>query len=345
MAKNGPVDRIPHWGIYCQVCMRTALCSNENNDKSCSLYLAINYYFQHKQMKNEGIIERSIQITIAAVLFLGAFFWAGGISQVILFVMAVAIGIFAIIGFCPLYALIGKGASCSIEKLTKKRIAFLFIYALVLLVAGAYASIFFTKKIFVEDFNVMNKDYKQTLFETGQEKRRESIENYDKLVASYANFENKYLAYRPYALRSDASFNADLRKIEGIILGAKDGVYNGDLKVMHLEFEKVRPITQDILKRNGFSMLAITLVDFHDSMEKVLDGANAKDAAKVIATYGEADAKLSAVEQEANDGEIQAIRKNLDEILQLAKDGKSDQLPAKAGELKSSFVKVYLVRG
>lgn len=296
-------------------------------------------------MKNEGIIERSIQITISVALFLGAFFWIGGIWQIALFIAAVAIGTFAIVGFCPLYALMGKGTSCLIEKLTKRRILFLFIYAFLFVSAGSYGSIFFTKKIFVEDFNAMNKDYKQTLFETGQEKRIQSKENYDKLVASYAIFEKKYSAYRPYSLRSDVSFNDDLKKIEGIILGAKDGVYNGNLKAMHLEFEKVRPITQDILKRNGFSMLAISLVDFHDSMEKVLDGANEKDASKVIATYDEANTKLTAVEQEANDIEIKAIRKNLDEILQLAKDGKADQLPAKAGELKSSFVKVYLIRG
>ena len=295
-------------------------------------------------MKNEGIIERSIQITISAALFLGAFFWVGGIWQVVFFIMAVAIGIFAIIGFCPLYALLGKRTSCSIEKLTKRRISFLFIYTFVLLAVGSYGSIFFSKKIFVEDFNSMNKDYKQTLYATGQEKREDSKENYDKLVVSYEIFENKYLSYHPYSLRSDASFNADLKKIERIILEAKDGVYNGDLKAMHLEFEKVRPIAQDILKRNGFSMLAITLVDFHDSMEKVLDGANAKDATRVIAAYDEANTKLSAVQQEANDIEIQTIRKNLDELLQLAKDGKTDQLPAKSGELKSSFVKVYLTR-
>ncbi len=296
-------------------------------------------------MKNEGIIERGIQITISIALFLGAFFWMGGIWQVALFIMAIVIGTFAIIGLCPLYALIGKGTSCAIEKMTKGKILFLFVYAFVLLVVGSYGSTLFTKKIFVEDFNAMNRNYKQTLFETGQDKRKESKENYDKLVVSYAIFENKYLIYRPYSLRSDASFDNDLKKIEGIIVGAKDGVYTGDLKSMHLELEKIRPITQDILKRNGFSMLAVTLVDFHDSMEKVIDGANAKDGAKVIAAYEEADAQLLAVEQEAHDAEIQTIRKNLDEILQLAKDGKSDQLPAKAGELKNIFVKVYLVRG
>ncbi|KKP93873.1 MAG: hypothetical protein US25_C0036G0002 [Candidatus Moranbacteria bacterium GW2011_GWE1_36_7] len=298
-----------------------------------------------KQMKNEGIIERAAQTTISVLLFLGAFFWVGGILQIVLFVAAFFVGMFAIVGFCPLYAIIGKNSSCSIEEMTNGRIMFLFVYAIVLFAIGSYGSIFFTKKIFMEDFNMMNKDYKQTLFETGQEKRSQSMENYDKLVYSYAIFENKYLAYHPYSLRSDESFNADLKKIEAIISGAREGVYNGDLKAMHLEFEKVRPITQDILKRNGFSMLSIALVDFHDSMEKVLDKANAKDAQGVIAAYDEASVKLLAVEQEANDSEIQTIRKNLDELLQFAKENKSEQMPKKSEELKSSFVKVYLTRG
>lgn len=296
-------------------------------------------------MKNEGIVERSIQATIASLLFLGGFFWTGGILQVALFAMTVLIGIFAVIGFCPLYKVIGKNKNCSTVKLTKKKISFLLFWIIIFLSVGSYASIFLTEKIFVEDFNVMNKDYKQTLFETGQEKRKESKENYDKLVNSYALFENKYLNYRPYSSRSDSLFESDLEKIEAIILGAKDGVYNGDLKAMHLEFEKVRPLTQDILKRNGFSMLAITLVDFHDSMEKVLEPANEKDAVGVIAAYVEANSKMIAVEQEANDVEIKEIRKNLEEILELAKNGQLEQLPTKAGELKSSFVKVYLARG
>lgn len=296
-------------------------------------------------MKNEGSIERGIQITIATALFLGALYWLGGLWQIVLCIVAVMIGTFSIIGFCPLYLLIGKKVVCPIEKLNKGKMLFLTVYALVLFAAGSYGSIFITKKIFVEDFNMMNKDYKQTLFETGQEKRKESKENYDKLVISYGIFENKYLAYHPFVLRGDSSLNADLKKIEEIILSAREGVYSGDLKATHLEFEKVRPITQDILKRNGFSMLAISLVDFHDSMEKVLDSANAKDASGVVAAYSEANVTLSAVEQEADDSEIQEIRKNLESLLRLAQDGNVDQMPAKAGELKSSFVKVYLVRG
>jgi hypothetical protein len=47
----------------------------------------------------------------------------------------------------------------------------------------------------------------------------------------------------------------------------KDAVYTGNLPESHLAFEKIRPIFQDILKRNNFSLLAVSLVDFHDVME------------------------------------------------------------------------------
>ena len=108
-------------------------------------------------------------------------------------------------------------------------------------------------------------------------------------------------------------------------------------------FEKT--IFQEILKRNGFSMLQVYLVDFHDAMEKIIEVADAKDSKGVIAVYPEVSDKLKAVEDIANDDEIKAIRENLDEVLRLATDGKVNELSAKAAQLKSSFVKVYLVRG
>ena len=92
-------------------------------------------------------------------------------------------------------------------------------------------------------------------------------------------------------------------------------------------------------------MLAVALVDFHDEMELMLDAANAKDSAKLVALYPQVSEKLKAVEAETNDAEIQTIRKNLDDLLGLAKAAQTDQLPAKGDALKSSFVKVYLQRG
>jgi 2-oxo-4-hydroxy-4-carboxy--5-ureidoimidazoline (OHCU) decarboxylase len=92
-------------------------------------------------------------------------------------------------------------------------------------------------------------------------------------------------------------------------------------------------------------MLAVSLVDFHDAMELMLDAAHAKDVAKISALYPQVSDKLKAVEAEANDAEIVAIRSGLDELLALAKNDKQELLAAQAERLKSSFIKFYLQRG
>lgn len=64
-----------------------------------------------------------------------------------------------------------------------------------------FASSFFTKKIFLEDFATMNNNYKQLLFNSGKEKRAESISFYEKLIPAYNEFQEKYIQYQPIAIR------------------------------------------------------------------------------------------------------------------------------------------------
>lgn len=58
-------------------------------------------------MKNEGIIERSIQAVISAGLLLSGIFLVSGLLSVIFMLLAGVIAIFAVIEFCPLYKLLG----------------------------------------------------------------------------------------------------------------------------------------------------------------------------------------------------------------------------------------------
>jgi hypothetical protein len=146
-------------------------------------------------------------------------------------------------------------------------------------------------------------------------------------------------------LRNDAQFSADLVQVKDMMLAVKEGVKTGDLQQAHLDLEKVRPVFQQLFKRNGFSMLAVALVDFHDSMELILDSANAKNAEKTMALYEQVSTKLQAIEAELNDSEIQDIRGHLDALNTLAKEGKVDAMPPQSDKLKTSFVKVYLKRG
>lgn len=299
-----------------------------------------------KITKNVGNLDRIIRLVVAELLFLTGFFWAYGVVQIVLFFVALALLLTAFFSFCGLYTLL-KVNTCPISETvfsTKMKVVTLLILILIAAVVS-YASMFFSQKIFLEDYNKMNQYYKQTLFFTGQNNREESVKNYANLVEEFGVFYKKYSAYHPYVIKNDKSFNSDLQSVNDLILSLGDAVNSGDLPNTHKEFEKVRPIFQDILKRNGFSMLAVYLVDFHDAMEKIITVADAKDSNALIAVYGEVSEKLKAVEEVANDDEIKNIRQKLEQVYESAKSGNVKVLPNQAAELKSSFVKVYLKRG
>ena len=297
-------------------------------------------------IKNEHTVDQAVRFVLAEILFLTAFFWLGGFWMYIVFALSLVMFVTGITGFCALYKIFGIDTNKSFPQVSKKIATIVTVLILVALgIGGSYASMFFSKKIFLEDYAAMNNYYKQALFFTGQDKREESIKNYTKLVEEFGDFSEKYQKYHPFVISRDKQFNSDLAEVSEIIASQSQIISAGDLKSSHLTLETVRPIFQDILKRNGFSMLAVYLVDFHDAMEKIIDRADAKDASGLVAVYAEVDMKLKEVEAVANDEEIQLIRRNLDEIYVMAQQNKSGDLSAKAAELKSSFVKVYLQRG
>lgn len=299
-----------------------------------------------KIIKNIGVFDRVIRLFLSEIFFLLAFFWTYGTLQIVLYVISFVMLATSLFRFCGLYTLFKIKTCPSNEKLMSKfTIGFSVLLFVVIAVVGSYYSAFFTKKFFLEDYNRMNQYYKQTLFFTGQNNRTEAVSNYTNLVKEYSVFYNKYYSYHPFVISKDEYFNEDLILIKDKIISLETDVNSGNLLSTHLEFEIIRPIFQDILKRNNFSMLAVYLVDFHDAMEKVIAGADAKNASEVISVYQEVSDKLKAVEDVANDIEIQTIRQKLEQITASARSGNVEVLPTQGAELKSSFVKVYLKRG
>ena len=296
-------------------------------------------------MKNIRPLDRFLRFALAILFAEAGYFWLASPWSFVAYAAALVMLVTALLGFCPIYILLGLS-----PKVDGKRSGAigLVLGALVLVAiagGGAYASAFFTRKIFLEDFNAMNHFYKQTLFLTGKAQREEAVANLDQLKPAFAAFTTKYATYRPYDLKGDTQLPADFATVGKILTDVEPLVRTGDLLQAHLDLEKVRPVFQDVFKRNGFSMLAVALVDFHDAMELILTAATEKDAAKVAALYPEISDKLKIVEAEANDDEIKAIRAALEDVLSTANAGQLDALPAKGDTLKTSFVKVYLKRG
>jgi len=297
-------------------------------------------------MKNVRTIDQVARLLGGALLLELGYFWLGGSARWVAFLLAAVLLLTATLRYCPVYRFLGiEPVPVNRAAIGKVWMAVFSVAFLGTLIGGSYASALLSRKWFLEDFNAMNHFYKQTLFLTGKNERVAANTNYDLWRPAFASFRDKYAQYRPVALRGDAMFDEDLQTVDAMLTQVEPSVRTGDLHQAHLDLEKVRPVFQEMFKRNGFSLLAVALVDFHDVMEVVLDAAAAKDAGKITSAYAVANDKLKAVEAEANDEEIQLIRKNLDDLLALARGGNADGLKASADALKTSFVKVYLKRG
>lgn len=231
---------------------------------------------------------------------------------------------------------------------TKKRIIIAAIAAIIV-TASVFAGAFVIQKRateeFLSDFNAMNAHYKQALFQTGQANRETALFEYEQFISSINDFYTKYEKNRPGAMNDDIAFNTDIERVKALSLDARYEVTEGNLSVAHTKLEAVRPIFNELMRRNGMSMLSVALVDFHDSMELVMDAGDDKDAALVLERYTDADMKLKAVESELDDEGVQNIRAQLDKMKELAENGNIDELPSQASKLKSSYVKVYLEKG
>ena len=131
-------------------------------------------------------------------------------------------------------------------------IAIATLVLLALIGGGSYASAFFSRKIFLEDFNAMNHFYKQTLFLTGKEQREEAVANLDQLKPAYAAFTAKYATYRPYDLKGDGQLESDFAAVGKILTDVEPLVRTGDLHQAHLDLEKVRPVFQDVFQAQWF---------------------------------------------------------------------------------------------
>lgn len=299
-------------------------------------------------MRNVGAIDRFFRAFVGVIFLELALFWLSGTLQIGAYVVGGILVATAAIAFCPLYRIfgIGRGYSCAVGQRPRIfRIVIAWLILIAEVVGGSFASSFLTSKLFLKDFNAMNEEYKQTLYLTGKNEREKAVAHYESLLPAYTRFKEKYTSYRPYILRNDTQLPSDLARVAGMLSGVKELVYSGDLKAAHLGLEEVRPVFQEMFKRNGFSMLSVALVDFHDEMERLLDAAAAKDSAKLVALYAQASDKLKAVEAESNDAEIVAIRRNLDDLNELAKTAQAESLAKKGDELKANFIKVYLKRG
>jgi hypothetical protein len=206
--------------------------------------------------KNIGTLDRMLRVFLAEILIIVGFFWAGMEWQIILFLLAVVLLFQAATGVCGLYSMLRWNTCENIKRDNKKLIRASLALVLLVAVVGGYASAVLTRDIFIMDLKGVEDPYNSTIYYSGKDLRQESIASYDQLKTANAAFQNKYAAYRPFAVMFDGRLSGDMKNISLAVTSSGEDIHTGSLAKAHDSLEKAVPIFQEILRRNGLAQMS-----------------------------------------------------------------------------------------
>lgn len=190
-------------------------------------------------------------------------------------------------------------------------------------------------------YNMMNEDYKEVLYATGQKDQASGtlMKGY---AASWDAFSNEYgeSPIEPYS--RDAGWKESMTELNDAVTASDGMIKEGEFEKAHEELEKVRSIWQQIFTRNHVSSLGFELTEFHTLMEEAIgfgdDAAKIKEICPSLARKWDEIRKLeeAGAFSEKSEEMARAI-----ESLCTATDGQKE----KAAKLKPLFVSIYLKYG
>jgi hypothetical protein len=303
--------------------------------------------YQKGYYRNESSFDRFIRANIA-ILFIGfAYFWIGSVYSILGYVIGFYFALTALIGFCPTYHFLGHTSWIGpIEESRKKDNYKWALWTIAWLIIVLVLSPMITKAILVSETQEINNNYKRLMFSASQDKRDESIRNYNVLTTKLDDFTYKYEKYRPYALKGYKEFWPTITSIKATVLSVDQKIQYGNLSSAYVDLEKVRPMFNIMLRNAGLSKEKLILADFQDAMDLLIASSEAKDIEGIREYYHIANVKLKDIEEiYSNDADVLLMRQQLESLYSLAGKGDIDKLPTKAQELKSSYTRIYLRYG
>ena len=200
-------------------------------------------------MKNLGTTDRLLRVILAELCILAAFFWVAQEWQIPLYLIAGVMLLQAGTASCGIYTLLGWNRCEIVRRKDKNLMTAFVVVALVLAVAGSYASAVLTKNIFLEDLGRVNESYVLALQSAGQGQIENATLQYGKLESAFAAFSKKYSKYRPLTIKFDGNFTAEMNNISAAISGSKEDILQGNLTRGQEELKKAEPDIQKMQDR------------------------------------------------------------------------------------------------
>ena len=200
-------------------------------------------------MKNLGTVDRLLRVILAEICILVAFFWVTVEWQIPLYLIAGVMLLQAGTATCSIYTLLGWNRCDIVRRKDKNLMTAFIVVALLLAVAGGYASVVLTKNIFLEDLGMVNESYSSAMHSLDQGGRESVAMNYGNLESTFGAFSKKYSKYRPLTIKFDGNFTAQVNNISEAISGSREDILQGNLTRGREELKKAEPAIQMMMKR------------------------------------------------------------------------------------------------
>jgi hypothetical protein len=200
-------------------------------------------------MKNLGTMDRLLRVILAEICILVAFFWVTSEWQIPLYLIAGVMLLQAGTASCSIYTLLGWNRCEIVQRKDKNMMTAFIVVALLLAVAGSYASAVMTKNIFLEDLGSVNESYSSAMHSLDQGGRENVSMHYGNLESAFAAFSKKYSKYRPLTVKFDGNFTGEMDIISEALSGSREDILQGNLTRGREELKKIEPAIQKMLDR------------------------------------------------------------------------------------------------
>lgn len=198
-----------------------------------------------------------------------------------------------------------------------------------------------------EDYGVVyssyHSAYKKVLFATGQN----SPESSDLMVSFKSNLQSlASLSDTPYS--EDVDYVSDIDKIVVLTDEASSLIDSSNLEAAHSKLEELRPIWQDIFKRNNVYSRTFYMTEFHEVMEGVVEAVGTDELDLVSSECVDLrtlwDETLSVSNDLSSNEQFNSLwsaeSANIDSVCSLDGD-----LIVASDKLKKGFIQTYLAFG
>ena len=200
-------------------------------------------------MKNLGTFDRLLRVILAEICVIVAFFWMTEEWQIPLYLIAGVMLLQAATASCSIYTLLGW-KNCDIVQRKDRNLKTAFVVvALVLALAGSYASAVMTKSIFLEDLKSVNGSYSSVMHSLDMGGRENIAMNYGKFESAFGAFSKKYSKYRPLAVKFDGNFTGDMNTVSEALSGSREDILQGNLTRGQEKLKKAEPAIRNMQNR------------------------------------------------------------------------------------------------